>query len=136
MTTTPTLAAIAWRCDNCGNPATAGAIHVEMRMVADAEQSIADWEKRSRDDASEAFDLADIFAAPTLALWNVSCDGCRHSCFTCYSIDLALCRSMFALVKWTAHLYDKSWFRATNWIAFIHRVAQENGDPSEAAGVW
>jgi hypothetical protein len=135
MTTTPTLAAIAWRCDECGNPATTGAIHVDLRRVNAAERARTEWEARPRA-VGQAFDLSDMFAAPMMARWQVTCSGCAHNCAGCYSIDLALCRSVFALVKWTAHLYEKSWFGATNWIAFIHGVAQENGDPREAAGVW
>ncbi|MFI6228600.1 hypothetical protein ACIBCR_14965 [Micromonospora echinospora] len=136
MTTTPTVAAIAWRCDTCATSTTTGVIHINLQRVTAVEQELTAWEKRPREDVSRAVELAEVFAAPMIARWEVACRKCGHDCSGCYSIELALCPSVFALVKWTAHLYDKSWFRATNWVSFIHRVAQENGDPAEAAGVW
>lgn len=129
-------AAIGWRCHTCGEPAASGVVHIDLRKVRAAETALAAWRGRPREGVSRALDLADIFAAPTVEQWQVVCAGCCHNCVGCYAIDLGQVRSLHALIAWTAHLYDKSWFTATNWIAFIHRVAQEHADPREPMGVW
>lgn len=125
---------IAWVCDTCGSPMRAGALHIDLAQVTAARRERADWEKRKQD-AEQVWAL-ELLLLPDIPRWRVECNACCHDCAGCYSIDLAQCQSMFALVRWTAHLYEKTWFGATNWINFIRKVAQENGSPLEATGVW
>lgn len=127
---------IDWRCMTCGQPTTSGLLHIEHRQVRGAEQTLAEWDHRHGDTDGQILQLGEIMSMPRTARWRVDCDTCRHDCTGCYTIEISLCRSVFALVRWTHHLYGKSWFGATDWIEFIHQVAQDNGSPSETTGVW
>ena len=139
MTTTHDMASTStrfgWRCSGCGEPARGGVLHIRHQDVWAAEQALREW--HAGHPSEEAFDLADIFAMPALAQWQVACPSCLrvHDCAGCYDIGLDQCATLTALLRWQAHLYDKSWFGATNWGGFVHRVAQEHA-PHETAGVW
>ncbi len=125
---------ITWRCDTCRAVTTTGCIHIDLQTVSAAEKSFSDYERgRSRD--AEMVSLASLMLMPQPARWQVQCAGCVHNCCGCYSIDLRQCQTIYALVKWTAHLYEKNWFNATNWMGLLHRVAQEHGSAREATGV-
>ncbi|MEU7170345.1 hypothetical protein ABZ949_02490 [Micromonospora tulbaghiae] len=126
---------IAWRCSRCGGSADGGVLHISHRDVRAAERAAKEWNATTQ--SKEAFDLADIFMMPALAQWQVACPACMraHNCAGCYQIELGQCATLTALLRWQAHLYDKSWFGATNWVGFVHRVAQEHA-PHETAGVW
>ncbi|MEV1315342.1 hypothetical protein AB0J14_04575 [Micromonospora arborensis] len=127
---------IGWRCRQCDLPAKSGALHIGHQQVRAAERAAKDWD--AQHPADEAFDLADVFMMPSRAQWQVTCDGClqrRHDCGGCYEIGLNQVPTFTALLRWQAHLYDKSWFNVTNWVAFVHRLAQEHA-PHESAGAW
>ncbi|MET8278243.1 hypothetical protein [Micromonospora sp. NPDC005174] len=130
-----TTSAITWRCHQCDLPARAGVLHINHQQVHAAEQAAKAWD--ADHPADEAFNVADVLMMPHLAQWQVSCDGClsSHDCGGCYEISLSQVSTFTALLRWQAHLYDKSWFDATNWVAFVHRLAQEHA-PHESAGAW
>lgn len=127
---------INWLCFTCQQPATAGAVHIDLQQVRITEKAIRDWERSKSGVDVPVLQLGDLFRMPSLAHWRVDCDACRHSCGGCYMIDLTRCQSAYALIKWTEHLYGKSWFAATDWVHFIAGVARASGSPSEATGVW
>ncbi|MEV5211368.1 hypothetical protein AB0K35_28230 [Micromonospora sp. NPDC053740] len=140
MTTTQAAAStsttIRWVCGACGQPAESGAVHVDFGSVVAAQQAAKEWDARSH--SLSAFDLADVFTMPARAQWKVTCGEClqqQHDCGGCYEIGLSQVPTFTALLRWQAHLYDKSWFDATNWVAFVHRLAQEHA-PHESAGAW
>jgi hypothetical protein len=127
---------INWRCSACGQPTRTGALHIDLQQVRQAERSLAAWERRHADPDGRAFNLAELMTMPRVEPWRVDCNTCCHDCAGCYTIELAQCQSLSALIRWTHHLYDKNWFKSTDWIGFIHQVAQANGSPTETAGVW
>ncbi len=133
---TPTSTDIRWVCSACGQPAATGAVHIDYRAITDAEQAAKAWDARRH--SLNAFDLADVFTMPSRAQWQVTCDGClqeQHDCGGCYEISLGQVPTFTALLRWQAHLYAKSWFDATNWVAFVHRLAQEHA-PNESGAAW
>lgn len=127
---------IVWTCATCRQPARAGLIHIDLRAVTQRQGEMKDWEER-RSSGARAIELGELFSMPPIVHWQISCDACHRGCSgSCYEIGLKQCQSVYALIKWTAHLYGKSWFSATDWIDFIHRVAQEQGSAAEPTGVW
>lgn len=127
---------INWACFTCRQPATLGAVHIDLQKVGSTEKAMKGWEKNKSSVDAPVLQLGDLFRMPTLAHWRVECDACRHSCAGCYMIELTQCQSAYALIKWTEHLYGKSWFGATDWIHFIANIVRMNGSPLEATGVW
>ena len=127
---------INWTCSTCQRPTRFGALHIDLQEVNRAERARKDWDRRDRGADAPVLQLSDLFRMPPLAHWRVECDGCRHQCVGCYSIDLTQCQSAFALIKWTQHLYGKTWFGATDWVHFIAGVARANGSPTDPTGVW
>lgn len=126
---------IAWKCHTCGDVITAGAIHIDLQAVRRAEQALAAQEKRTRGEDVDRVWFAELLLGPRIEQWRVDCNTCCHGCVGCYSIDLRQCQTIYALVRWTEHLYGKNWFNATNWIYFIAEVARQHGSVSEPTGV-
>jgi hypothetical protein len=126
---------INWVCETCDQPATDGVLHIDQRAALAARVEIDRWNEQRRSEGPTRFSVAAVFAAPRRVRWQVSCNGCAHDCGGCYTIELRQCRTWVAALCWQAHLYEKNWFNATNWVALLARVAREHA-PAESAGVW
>lgn len=130
---------VRWTCGTCRRPIhRGGMLGVDLSRANEVRQHqiVTDARRLAGDGLVSLQDgLLEVLTAPPLARWEVACDDCPDSGRWGYAIELEVCRSLAALIRWTAHLYGKSWFRATDWIGFMARVARENSDPLEPTGV-
>jgi hypothetical protein len=68
------------------------------------------------------------------ARWQVHCDACNPHrfngslCDGCYWFAVERCVTWAQLVHWTAHLLEKDWVAATNWLDFIRITAERTSD--------
>lgn len=130
---------IRWACGICEMEIwSGGALYVDLRRASEIlREQVKDDHRRFLgpvrfDDAL----YAALLSVPRFVRWHVACDACFNENDCSYDISLDQCRSLAALIRWTAHLYGKSWFRATDWIYFTHEVAQMTGSPLETVGVF
>ena len=130
---------INWTCQTCNTPVITGMIHASFSGIRQAQAAHAEYKKAKSTNGEDFHALVSVAAYPRIVHWRVVCDGCRseqgHDCSDCYGIDLERCQSVFALFKWTRHLYGKTWFEVTDWIYFASGVAEANGPVYEATGV-
>jgi hypothetical protein len=133
-TTAATADRIDWRCHTCGQPTTAGGLHIDLASVREAEREWTAWRNRPARDP-DMFSLAEVLTMPSPARWRVDCNSCLREQATTYTIDLAQCQSVWALIRWQAHLSEKNWFPATDWMTFVAEVARRHGSPSEPVGM-
>ncbi|MFI2663240.1 hypothetical protein [Micromonospora carbonacea] len=114
---------VDWTCDTCRQPIVGGgAIHIDLRQVRETERRIDEWNRGEGRPGLARVSVVQMLLAPRREHWRVDCNACCHSCVTCYTIDLTRCQTLRDLVGWTAHLYGKNWFNATDWVYFMQRV--------------
>ena len=74
----------------------------------------------------------ELLAASMAAGWQVHCDDCNphnaDGCGGCYWFEVERCLTWAQLVDWTAHLAEKSWLEATDWMGFIRDVAHRSSE--------
>jgi hypothetical protein len=134
------LRAVCFTC--CSDiPAGGGVIHISHNEVFRAEQANA--AARERRSARAAAEGRTGFAAEIVSLdelrdehreaqWQVHCDGCNphraDGCAGCYWFAVERCSTWAQLVHWTAHLSEKEWLAATNWMDFIRTAAEATSE--------
>lgn len=129
---------IRWVCGSCEAEIWhGGALWVNLDRFAEVRRAQLVEDNRRIGQPASFGDvlLESLIHAPRLLRWHVSCEVCFVGVEASYDISLEQCRSLAALIKWTAHLHGKSWFLATDWIHFIHEIAQLTGSPLEPVGV-
>ncbi|EUA15423.1 hypothetical protein I546_1145 [Mycobacterium kansasii 732] len=65
--------------------------------------------------------VGDFEGCPDVVRWltyHTRCDPQRNEA-NVYRIDVERCRTVWALLDWTAHLISKRWFIHTNWNEFL-----------------
>lgn len=80
--------------------------------------------------------LSDEYEMVRWVAWHTWCDPDPEA--DTYWFAVERCRTMAALLDWTAHLYDKEWVEGSNWFEEIQRAAHGTGSlfnlPPEALG--
>lgn len=106
---------IGWTCEVCGFPATGLNGFVMVRMFDVQQAEVAEQ------DTPDEISLTDITADQINVLtarWHVFHDQCRpdetQTGFW-YTVPIAEVDTFPGLVRWTAHLMEKTWLIHTNW---------------------
>lgn len=120
-------------CMGCRQPiprGDRGVVHISHASIAYVQR---EWRDRDRfEDAWTPIDLKTLLGQPDPAMWMVHCDDCnphphphdpRSWCHGCYWFSVDRCRTWAQLIDWTAHLSQKDWLTATDWMDFIRRTA-------------
>lgn len=67
----------------------------------------------------------DLAGCPPIVHWqtyHTRCDQDRDISDRYYRIDVERCRTVWALLEWTAHLIAKKWFIHTDWHQFLYAM--------------
>jgi hypothetical protein len=129
-------------CDTCGDDVTgarSAAIHVSHADVRGFQAEERQWTRHrqeTRGDLAGLMTLDELLASPLVARWAVHCDPCNPHrdletgdlCGDCYWFSPDRCETTWALLRWTAHLMEKTWVTAaTDWPRFLQRLLTTNG---------
>jgi hypothetical protein len=122
-------------------PAGGGVVHIshadvyriERANAAARDARLARVAAEGRNDfEAEIIDFDELRAEHQEAEWQVHCDGCNphrdDGCAGCYWFAVERCATWAQLVHWSAHLLEKDWVRATNWLDFIRATSERTSD--------
>lgn len=128
------MSLLKYTCDTCGGAADRGALYIGYDEIRQGETALAEWkrrdEERSRTRGERDLDwLLDLLSMPEPVPWKVGCNECAGTCEQAYWIEVDRVRTWPALLQWTVHLSAKTWFTATDWTAFLKRLAEANEPP-------
>jgi hypothetical protein len=134
---------IVARCFGCkldvsGSPRAA--IHLHLTSVGEYQRQYKEWEQRCIDESpfpgSGVIGGHLLLEIPSRPGWAIHCDSCNpHDngdgtlCGGCYWWSLDRCRTHGELLRWTAHLISKKWFKHTAWDQLIYRLAPNVVEP-------
>jgi hypothetical protein len=113
-----------------------GVIHIAMNEVMRVEQAQTAEREMLRTKAADGIPpivtVAELRAQPVEVAWQVHCDSCNPhrpgGCAGCYWFAVERCSTWAQLVHWTAHLSEKGWLSATDWMTFIRAIAEQTSD--------
>lgn len=107
-------------CDKVVGPSGAY-LYVRTHDAQEAEEAIEEWHRQH---PGPAYRMTEFFDFPSRAPWRVVHDQCEPEPEAAiYDIDIAQFQTYRDVLKWTAHLMGKTWFRFTNWESVIGRIA-------------
>lgn len=120
---------LLWTCDECGKPVTDGdgwvtIDYAELNAYRDA---TADWEKAhpTPEHGLRCFSLTDLMELPDPVRWHVWHRACDPNIDSCdYCIDVERIRTAAQILKWTAHLMEKTWLPDTTWRDLLRGQAE------------
>lgn len=123
---------LVWPCSECGAPIADSEGYITVSVKAADERHAAAAVERAdisvtgptdADGSMRATTLADLLAVPHEVPWWALHDNCGPDPDDLeYWIAIERVRTVLALVRWTAHLYDKRWFADTTWMDILQRV--------------
>jgi hypothetical protein len=117
-----TASRVAWDCAVCGSPIddNDGYLWVSVCDAIRALEAEQEWKQRH----GSVVSIAELLELPDHVPWVAVHRGCdTRPEETGYWIDVERLRSPWDLLRWSAHLSEKNWLRATNWPDVISRVA-------------
>lgn len=126
----PTLPTLVWICETCHKPVDNGTgyLHVDLKETGIRERAYAEWERRHTDEDGnttiQGSAWTELFDLPERAPWqahHAACDPDPEAGDYWFSIERA--RTHADLLRWTAHLMEKTWLEATDWQELIDRMA-------------
>lgn len=110
-------------CDVCGRPIEDGKGSLYVRDV-DLRVRRTDDQEWRRVHGDGPVTITELFSHPRGALWLIHHDRCRPDESDGYHIAVEQVRTWRDLLRWTAHLMDKTWLPDTNWGAVIGAAAE------------
>lgn len=106
-------------CQTCGQKIEAGHLGIDTAALAAYRAAMEEWET-NHPDGADLMDL--VIGGPELVRWVTHCEECEPN--TCgYCIEVAQLRTYKDLIKWTAHLMEKTWLADTDWRILLQDVA-------------
>ncbi len=117
---------VAWDCDVCGNPIddNDGYLCASVRDAVRALEAEQEWKQRH----GIVVTIEELFELPDHVPWVALHRGCDpRPEDEGYWVDVSRLRSSWDLVRWTAHLSEKNWLRATDWHEVISHAADRAG---------
>lgn len=122
-------------CDNCRRPVGDGGgfLSIDLMDVRTYQRAASQW----RIDHPGPVPAGDIFDSPVRPCWRVEHDECNTADgASAYTIEVERVRTWRDLTWWTAHLFDKNWFAATDWGHLMRGVAENSGTRIQPSGTW
>ena len=122
-------------CDTCHRPIAdhTGYLYIDLGEVREYQRAAREW----RTAHSSVAPVSDVLNNPVRPCWRVrhgACDTAKEP--STYAIGVDRIRSWRDLTWWTAHLFDKRWFPATDWGSLMRGVAENSGTRIQPAGTW
>lgn len=124
---------LIWNCDVCASPISDGYGYVTLdeRKAWDVMRwYAADDFKRRQKGGLQVITGTELMEMPDLVPWtsvHYKCDPSPES--DDYWIDVARIRTPANVMRWTAHLSSKNWWRFTHWDDLLYRIAHQlDGD--------
>jgi hypothetical protein len=118
-----TVVELDFVCDVCGRQVEDGDGSLYVRDV-DLQVARADQSEWQRVHGGGPVSIGQLMSFPPDALWLIHHDRCRPAESDGYDIAVEQVRTWRDLVRWTAHLMEKSWLPSTNWAALIGGAAE------------
>lgn len=123
---------LVWPCSMCGAPIADrdGYLTVSVKEADERHPAAAAGRAdinivglTDADGPTRATTLADLLSVPPEVPWWALHDDCGPEPDDLeYWIAIERVRTVLALIKWTAHLYDKRWFADTTWMDILEHV--------------
>lgn len=106
-------------CQLCWRPIEHGHLGIDTQALHTYRDAVEEWKAANPGDAGTMGSLLDH---PEQVPWVTHCDRCEpNTCGYCIQVDEL--RTYQDLVRWTAHLMEKSWLASTDWSELLEKVA-------------
>lgn len=133
-------------CQRCGTEIDDGRgyICIDREAAFDRPRLMRKWRRKLHKNCNKGSCLHQatrLNDCPALVRWrtyHTRCDRNRDGGDRYYHIDVERCRTVWALLEWTAHLILKKWFIHTDWHQFLysmHAQAPYNDSGITAQGI-
>jgi hypothetical protein len=106
-----------------------GVVHVRYVDMQDYRDAMQIWKEKAGQEIpglGVMYSGPELTEMPTPAGWRVHCTECSpDDCAGCYWFDAIRAGTPARLLRWTAHLMEKSWLTDTNWGEFIRAYGED-----------
>ncbi len=125
---------LTWTCEGCGQPVADGAgyLTVDEEAAQHFPEQLAAWEAETiannpaPDSGFTFITLPAVLAHPEPVHWEMlhaNCDTNRGR--GDYRVGVERIRTAAEILRWTAHLWEKSWLMHTDWDVVVQRAANQ-----------
>lgn len=120
------MADIEWKCVVCGFAIADGDgwLQADMSEVMDYEDAVVAWGAKYPDTGHT---MAELSEHPDRVPWRALHSVCDPRGGEPYTIGVEDVRTPWGLVKWSAHLLEKTWLPSTNWDDVLQKKYGEAG---------
>lgn len=106
-------------CQMCWRQVEQGHLGVDTVALTTYREALKEWQD-NHPDGADLMDL--VMGGPELVKWAIHCEECESNACG-YCIASGQLRTYKDLVRWTAHLMEKSWLADTDWRFLLQDVA-------------